>query len=131
MPSWYGRRSIGAAWGGYLQTVTLPASDVACAICSSVGCNCQKSAERQATAGPSEVPQPRRTRPAIHADPAVPWGGALVDLEAVGGQLPQAVFTPARDPVHPRRDPFIPGRGCGGLLTGDLGRTHLLPRVAA
>src|SRR5699024_2711236 len=46
--------------------------------------------------------------------------GALVDLEAVGVELAQAVFAPGRAPVQAGGDPLVPSGGVGGRLSRSL-----------
>ncbi|GKT86451.1 hypothetical protein Ct61P_04301 [Colletotrichum tofieldiae] len=47
--------------------------------------------------------------------PALPGLGALLQGEAVGGQLGQAEVAPGRNPVEPGGDSLVPSRGVGQL----------------
>src|SRR5699024_4539974 len=87
--------------------------------------------EREPSAGTANVTEARGAGSPVHSYPGVTRAGALVDLEAVGVELAQAVFAPGRDPVQAGGDPLVPSGGVRGRLSRNLRGACFLTGIAA
>ncbi|GJC96757.1 hypothetical protein ColKHC_05583 [Colletotrichum higginsianum] len=81
--------------------------------------------------GAAEVREPAGAGAARDVDPALAGLGALLEGEAVGGQLGEAEVAPGRDPVQARRDPLVPRGRVGELGALELGVADRGARVPA
>src|SRR5699024_12276734 len=87
--------------------------------------------EREPAAGSANVSEARGAASRVHSYPGVTRAGALVDLEAVGVELAQAVFARGRDPVQAGGDPLVPSGGVRGRLSRKLCGACFLTGIAA
>ena len=88
-------------------------------------------AEGETAGDPTDVAETGRATAGVDLDPAVACAGALTDVEAAVGELPQAVVTPPRDERQSGADPGVPGGDVGGGTPGHLRLSYRRAGVTA